>query len=40
MRHLDHSANFHRLLSDLDPRRRENESELDREGPRLMRVGR
>ena len=40
LRHLDHSANFHRLLSELDPRRAEFEAELNRDGAQLMRVDR
>lgn len=40
LRYLNHSPRFHRLLSDLDPRRAEHEAELDRDGPTLMRVGR
>ncbi|MFP4351343.1 MAG: M48 family metallopeptidase [Puniceicoccaceae bacterium] len=40
LRHLDHSANFHRLLDSLDPARRIHEKALDRLTAGLMRVGR
>ena len=40
LRHLDHSKNFHQLLSSLDPQRTEHEAELDRDGARWMRVDR
>jgi len=40
LRHLNHSADFHRLLTELDPNRSEHEKELDKHGSRWMRVGR